>query len=990
MRPLLNVLLIALLNFPFIYAILSDDAYNVDFHHELLGLPRQETTFFYRPRKDEKATLLYTLSDLNILGALNPGTGKIIWRQTLGGENEKGFLRGIEGEDAIVSGLGSRVECWDATSGIARWGNKFPGNIRDLKVIEMSLGPEIVMNVLVLLEEDGIGVVRLLKGDTGDTIWEYRSTELDVPLQINGNVLSIFLVSSTSIGDAYNFKVSIINPINGKKSGEYTIASKTDIDSSHNIKFLGAHTPIPVIAWLDRSKKNIIVNTLTKTGPVGHKLSVKETDGRILKVNMHTPAFYSTPPQFLMHIQTEKSTRAEVYDIDLLTGSMMKLYELQGLDGSETISISYEDTNILFTKVTRNEVSIVSSTSSRVLGRWPIKAGTHGKFLHASSEVIRRSGNSFALRCAILTAHENFIMVRNGAEIWARPEGLSGAVIAEWAEIPEVESIAATLHAEAHSNFIHAYFHRVRRHINDLRYLPEYFMKISRGLISTLIPTQLTKKPVDLVKDKFGLNKLIFVATVRGSIYALESNNQGSVAWFLKAFDKSVANKWEVKGILADDIKGTLSIFGANGEFLLLNSSNGDIIERVEPGLSSMVHSTVKIENNEGKWLLPIGVHGIPDVIPLTQVPQGLLVTQSKCGQIQGVAFESADDIFPVITWTFKPEPRQRVINVVSRPDHDPVASIGRVLGDRNVLYKYLNPNLILVTTVSDHASTASFYLLDAVSGEILHSVTHENVDTKQSITSVLTENWFVYSLWSDTNLSSSGFHSKGYQIVVSELFESEVPNDRGPIGSGNFSSLSPSDNPSAEPAVPHIVSQSFLIPEPISNMVVTQTRQGITSRMLICTLAHSNAIIGIPRTLLDPRRPVGRAPTSAEAEEELFQYQPLIEFNPAMIITHEREVIGVKGVIATPALIESTSLLLAYGIDIFGTRVTPSQAFDILGKRFNKLSLIATVLILTISAGILAPIVRFFIPIRQTSAYKSKLGKKKTNKYDMEGIMII
>ena len=54
----------------------------------------------------------------------------------------------------------------------------------------------------------------------------------------------------------------------------------------------------------------------------------------------------------------------------------------------------------------------------------------------------------------------------------------------------------------------------------------------------------------------------------------------------------------------------------------------------------------------------------------------------------------------------------------------------------------------------------------------------------------------------------------------------------------------------------------------------------------------------------------------------------------------------------------ESTSLVLAYGIDIFGTRVTPSAAFDILGKAFNKLSLVATVAALAVGVFVLAPMV--------------------------------
>ncbi len=67
---------------------------------------------------------------------------------------------------------------------------------------------------------------------------------------------------------------------------------------------------------------------------------------------------------------------------------------------------------------------------------------------------------------------------------------------------------------------------------------------------------------------------------------------------------------------------------------------------------------------------------------------------------------------------------------------------------------------------------------------------------------------------------------------------------------------------------------------------------------------------------------------------------------------------VGIKNVITTPALLESTSLVFAYGVDVFGTRVSPSFAFDILGKGFNKLSLMATVAALWVGVVVVAPMV--------------------------------
>jgi len=62
---------------------------------------------------------------------------------------------------------------------------------------------------------------------------------------------------------------------------------------------------------------------------------------------------------------------------------------------------------------------------------------------------------------------------------------------------------------------------------------------------------------------------------------------------------------------------------------------------------------------------------------------------------------------------------------------------------------------------------------------------------------------------------------------------------------------------------------------------------------------------------------------------------------------------------ITTPATLESTSLVFAYGLDIFGTRVTPSFAFDVLGNSFNKIQLLSTVAALTLGVFFVAPLIQ-------------------------------
>jgi hypothetical protein len=60
----------------------------------------------------------------------------------------------------------------------------------------------------------------------------------------------------------------------------------------------------------------------------------------------------------------------------------------------------------------------------------------------------------------------------------------------------------------------------------------------------------------------------------------------------------------------------------------------------------------------------------------------------------------------------------------------------------------------------------------------------------------------------------------------------------------------------------------------------------------------------------------------------------------------------------ATSTALESTSLVCEFSHDIFGTKVTPNMAFDVLDKGFNKIHLTLTVLALFAGVVVLAPIV--------------------------------
>ena len=950
-------------------AIFADEAYHIDYQHQLLGLPQPHSTFFHRPRKEEKASLLYTLSEKGILGAVNPGTGAIVWRQQLeatsrelpGGSKEiHGFLRAAEGEGTLVSAVEGSVHAWNAVTGRQIWNNHFDGVAKDVEVMETA-SDEAHKDALVLFEQPGKGILRKLNGRTGDVVWEYTLLGADVPFQVGTNVRNIFVVSLHGARGGYNLRVTTLDPLTGKKVDDHVLQSKSDIHQAEDVLFVGANVAAPIIAWTDAARKTLKINILGTTQISSFNLAT--SNGEVERVTIHAPHLVQSQPHFLVHSQSSTSHWAEVYHINIGAGTVKEAYHLPNLPGKGAFSTSSQDANVYFTRHTEDEVVVVASTSHGVLGRWPLDAkGGAGSALHGVSEVVSKPGNTYAVRSAIVSTEDNWDMIRNGAFAWRRNEGLAGAIAAAWTDIPEQKDLAKTLEAEAHSSPLAAYIHRVNRHLNDLQYLPGYLQSLPMRFLSSILPKDSAKAENEpLVRDNFGFHKLVIVATERGRLLALDAGEHGRIIWSRRVVELPAGKYWNVKGILVNGIEGTVSVKDTKGGEITVQTTSGDIVETVPGDSLSSVQSTVLVDSQSGQWFLSIGADGSPLPFKEDLNPKDIIVVRNAQGEVKGLQFEKKDGKFiQNEVWSFHPPVGQRITSITSRPAHDPVASIGTVLGDRTVLYKYLNPNTILVTAVSEVALSASFYLLDSVSGDVLYSTTHDSVDLAQPITSLLTENWFVYSLWSDIGKNATLAQSyKGYQLVVSDLYESSLANDRGPLGAvANSSSLEPSEDPSAEPVLPHVISQAFIVPEAISNMAVTQTKQGIASRQLLCTLAMSNAIIGITRNILDPRRPVGRDPTPGEMEEGLMKYSPVIEFDPKMMLTHQREVMGVRNVITSPSLLESTTLVFAYGLDVFGTRVTPSLAFDILGKDFNRLALVFTVTALAAGVGFLAPMV--------------------------------
>jgi hypothetical protein len=111
-----------------------------------------------------------------------------------------------------------------------------------------------------------------------------------------------------------------------------------------------------------------------------------------------------------------------------------------------------------------------------------------------------------------------------------------------------------------------------------------------------------------------------------------------------------------------------------------------------------------------------------------------------------------------------------------------------------------------------------------------------------------------------------------------------------------------------------------------------------------------SGAVLEMPWALLDPRRH-SMVPPEKQREEGIIPYIPELVVQHENIINYNQSIANIRGIYTAPSRLESTCLVLVYGLDLFVTRVSPSKTFDLLKEDFDYF-LISIVLVGLVTAS--------------------------------------
>ncbi|CAG8727547.1 15099_t:CDS:2, partial [Racocetra persica] len=349
------------------------------------------------------------------------------------------------------------------------------------------------------------------------------------------------------------------------------------------------------------------------------------------------------------------------------------------------------------------------------------------------------------------------------------------------------------------------YFRRLINHIEQLKDFPDYLITYVQRFATgnySVDPSPTSKAKTSIYRDTFGFRKLLIFVT-QTKLVALDTSNKGQIVWsryfggIVSEFQKIfVVRSSTVKyppvvvaiGIQKKPDKSNITcLFRLNaltGEDFI---TDHEIYTPTENNISFSIPTVAR-----RIFKLPVEE---PDerthIIAL--LDEDLKASSLKAFQkfatsfyfalsdgigsksLKGysVAIDKISQPFNINRlWELNFPEGNNIVAIGHRPSHEKVASLGRVLGDRSVLYKYLNPHIVVVATSSPSTTSLDFYLIDIIKGSILYHTVHDNISPSNPVQIIQVENTIVYHFWSEEQ-------EKGYKVVVCDLYESGKPDER-------------------------------------------------------------------------------------------------------------------------------------------------------------------------------------------------------------------
>ncbi|XP_054268217.1 ER membrane protein complex subunit 1 isoform X2 [Macrosteles quadrilineatus] len=845
---------------------------------------------------------VFVATEENVIAALSTKTGEIVWRQILErDDNGKVQLLHVDGEMVTVTGSGPfTVRGWNANSGslLYEWS------------ITTASGPSIRWSIY----RGKLYLVNIVDSQVEVSAYNLRT---------GGEPNSYTIPLTDFPKDQSKVALAGVNLVYISTQKANTVQAVHLTEQKNNIVSVTVPGPADSLSSVTSQADLFYVRVTSQGVGTSHLISIqKEAPNRLPSINLvkegvdsHLRAVYQSSPEQSLIIK------------------------LQSIKGELAVS-THDDTGALVPELSSETVPLTADAPSHVE-------------ISCLSCLTRRDKT---VSCHILVSggdHSMHMLQLPGGALWSREEALASILSIELVDLPVSDGEAAI---EKEFNITEGPLGMFTRRISSQ-------LSQLQGLVMTVLGLKEQSSGngrADLVRDDFGLHKIIVAVTSIGKVFGIDNLSHEIIWQFtiddVVPFDN--LGKEVVPLFLQRSARHSSGTHPALCTVLYKHKQTQEVVKHsfnpitgkpifaaTPEKLGYKLAQALLLPNVNQEFLKPLLLMdsaGVVHLYPaLSQAAAGavarstyLYTADTNTGHLVGYSLhiDTADQgpvkkMKAVPLWEIRLA--AQITAIAGKNPQEKVHSQGRVLGDRSVLYKYINPNLVAVLTQIEDPlfkNVLSVYLIDVVSGSVVFSVVHKRA--LEPIHVVHSENWVIYSYFSDK--------SRRTEVNAFDLYEGKIQSN-----TTAFSSV-------LNPIQPMVERQSYILPASIESMKETITEKGITSKHILMAL-NSGGVLELPWMLLDPRRPLASTPDLRE--EGVIPYMPELPTLPEAIINYNQTLLRVRGIHTSPSGLESTCLVFVYGLDMFYTRVAPSKTFDMLKEDFDYILITAVLVGLTVSA---------------------------------------
>ncbi|XP_039017122.1 ER membrane protein complex subunit 1-like [Hibiscus syriacus] len=941
-----------------VLSLYEDQVDLMDWHQQYIGKVKQAV---FSSQKTGRRRVIVSTEE-NVIASLDLRHGEIFWRHLLGSND---VIDGIDiglGKYVIsLSSGGSILRSWNLPDGQMVWESFLQGPKHTKSLLLVSTNMKIEKdNVIVVFSNGRLHAVSCIDGEV---LWkkdfETESFEAQQVIQPPGSDL-IYVVGFTA---ASQFEMYQINARNGE-----LLKHESATFSSGFLREVSLVSSETVVA-LD-STGSILLTISFQNGEISIQQTpianlVEDSSGPAIMIPSSIPGIFAIKTKsvtiFIRVIGKGKLEVVEKTNHETAVSNALPISEGQQAfalvqhAGSEihlAVKLAHDwDDNLLKESIKMDQQRGIP----------------HKVFINNYI----RTDRSHGFRLLIVMEDHSLLLLQQGAIVWGREDSLASIIDVTASELP-VERDGVSVAKVEHNLFEWLKGHMLKLKGTLMLASPEDVAAIQSMRLKSSEKSKMTR-------DHNGFRKLLIVLTRVGKLFALHTGD-GHVVWS-HLLHKSEAcqspiglnlYQWQVPHHHALDENPSVLVIGrcgpssdAPGVLSFVDTYTGKELNSL-----SLVHTVVLAiplpytDSIEQRLHLLIDSDKHAHLYPKTSEALSIFKREFsniywysvedhngiikghalKCKCTGEVADEFCFDTRDLWSVVF-PSESEKIIATVTRKLNEVVHTQAKIIADQDVMYKYISRNLLFVATVAPKGSGEIgsvtpeeswlvAYLIDTVTGRILHRVTHHGA--QGPVHAVFSENWVVYHYFN--------LRAHRYEMSVIEIYDQSRADNKDVwklvLGRHNLTS------PISLFSRPEVTtkSQSYFFTHSVKSIAVTSTAKGITSKqLLIGTIGDQ--VLALDKRFLDPRRSVN--PTQAEKEEGIIPLTDSLPFIPQSYVTHALRVEGLRGIITVPAKLESTTLVFAHGVDLFFTQLAPSRTYDSLTEDFSYALLLITIVAL-------------------------------------------